>query len=65
MMSYSLLGRKTEANFPQIPSTRLGLKSVKREFGFLKDAVKILDPDWEKKPTLTDEEIEALGKATY
>lgn len=38
---------------------------IKREFGFLKGLVEIVDPDWDKKPTFTDEEINALGKANY
>jgi prevent-host-death family protein len=38
---------------------------VNRQFGFLKGLVEIVDPDWDKKQTLTKEEIDALGKANY
>jgi prevent-host-death family protein len=35
------------------------------KFGFLKGLIEVLDPDWDKKATLSDEEIEELGKANY
>lgn len=38
---------------------------IKREFGFLKGLVEIVDPDWDKKTTLSEEEIQAFGKANY
>jgi prevent-host-death family protein len=37
----------------------------KLNFGFLDGLGEIVDPDWDKKPTLTDEELEALGEANY
>jgi prevent-host-death family protein len=45
---------------PAEEQTGAGLK-----FGFLKDVITILDPDWEKHLKLTDEEIEQLSQATY
>jgi hypothetical protein len=35
-----------------------------REFGFF-EGLMILDPDWDKKPTLTDDEIDQLSEANY
>jgi prevent-host-death family protein len=35
-----------------------------REFGFF-EGLTILDPDWDKKPTLTDDEIDQLSEANY
>jgi prevent-host-death family protein len=35
------------------------------KFGFLKDVIKIVDPDWEKKLKRTEEEIDEVSKATY
>jgi prevent-host-death family protein len=36
-----------------------------RQFGFLKGLAKILDPEWDSKPTLTEEEIDKRGEARY
>ena len=36
-----------------------------RKLGFLKGLVEVVDPDWEKHLTLTDEELDQLSKATY
>lgn len=33
--------------------------------GFFDGVVTVLDPDWAKKPTLTDEEIDRLSDANY
>lgn len=40
-------------------------EAPKLMFGAFNGLVEIIDPDWDRKPTLSDEEIEALGEATY